>query len=124
MRKFFFLPFVIVIFCLTSCQATTTMTDKPSDYVYSLNKKIKIRDIEFKDGLGTLTVTHASVLKEEPFEIPMFDGYREDGTAIDSRNKKRMTILLSKTVKENPPSETLKWKMNWLRRNKIHLLLP
>ena len=86
------------------------MTDKPSDYVYSLNKKIKIRGIEFKDGLGTLTVTHASVLKEEPFEIPMFDGYREDGTAIDSRNKKtndNFTVKDSQgeSAKRNPEVE-------------------
>lgn len=82
MKKLLVIPIVIIIFCMSSCRATTTMTDHPADYIYALNEEIKIRDIESGGELGTLIITDAILLKEEPFEIPMFDGYREDGTAI------------------------------------------
>lgn len=82
------------------------MTDRSTDYIYSLNEEIIIRDIESKGELGTLKITNAVFLKEEPFELPELEEYSEDwtpiyknvryealvqinyiGTAIDSRNK-------------------------------------
>jgi hypothetical protein len=73
-----------LILCLLSCFAlsacsTTTITDKPGNYQYKVNETVNIVDIDSRESLGTVTVTGAAVLKDEPFEVLESDGTHENG---------------------------------------------
>jgi hypothetical protein len=72
------LLFILIATSLSAC-STTTITDKPGNYLYGLNEEIKIVDIDTRETLGTVKITGVEILRNEPFDVRETDGTDESG---------------------------------------------
>lgn len=67
---------------LSGCASATTITEREGNYVYGENEEINIVDIDTRDTIGTLKMTGAIVLRDEPISLWERDGIDENGEAV------------------------------------------
>ncbi len=82
MKKTFCIIFVMAVILSFAGCAPTTYTEKGEDYVYSVGETINILDKESKQVLGSVTISDAVVIKDEPFIIEEFAKYDENSNPI------------------------------------------
>ena len=79
MKKAFVFLLAIVLMAISTACSTTTITDKPGNYLYEVNEEISIIDIDSREKLGTVKITGIEILRDSPFEIHGADGTDENG---------------------------------------------
>lgn len=78
MKDIRYILLAISILFISAC-STTTITDKPGNYKYKENETINIIDIDSRETIGTIVITGAEILKNEPFTVQESDGADENG---------------------------------------------
>lgn len=79
MKKIISILLLFIIAAQLSACSTTTITDKPGNFIYSQNEEINIIDIDSRESLGIVKVTGCAVLKDAPFVLQEYDGKDENG---------------------------------------------
>jgi len=81
MKKSGSLAAVVLLFLLTGCSATT-ITGQAGNYIYKAGEAIDIIDIDTRNTIGTLKLTGAEVLINEPFTVREKSGTDESGNDV------------------------------------------
>ena len=81
MKRLFLVVLALCLLTLSSCKTTAT-TNKPDHYLYGMNEEIKIFDVDSNRELGTLQITDAIVLMDEPFTIKEQKEYDDNGDPV------------------------------------------